>query len=345
MKLLRLLFCSFMLMLTVGWVKAQDIHFTMYNMSPLTLNPALAGSFYGTARIGAIYRDQWASFIDDQFTTPAFYIDAPIVRGFRKNDWVGIGIVTVNDKAGSLNLRNQGTLITAAYHAALDKRGKNVLTLGVQAGSMTRRFDQRKLILGDQFEVNGGSFGPTLQSQDASFAEKKSYLDVNAGLLFRSAVDENNTVEVGLAVGHIPQSGYSLLSTGRGDLDDKKRPITINAHGRWKRQVNEQWSITPSFLAQTTTGTFEIGLQGLAGYQINDDIELLAGPGFRVGDAVELMIGAQINDLRVGLAYDFNVSSLSTATNSLGGFELAAYYIIKIFQKPTVKQAIICPEF
>ena len=344
MKILRLLFFSLFLVLSMGGLKARDIHFTMYNMSPLTLNPALAGSYYGTARVGAIYRDQWASFLRDQFTTPAFFIDAPIVRGFRKNDWVGIGIITVNDKAGSANLRTQGSLLTAAYHASLDKKGKNVLTLGIQAGSVTRRLNQDKLTFEDGYKIQGGQYNYTGQSQDNSLAEKKSYLDINAGLLLRSAVDENNNVEVGLAFGHIPQSEYNLITRGAGG-DDNNRPITITAHGRWKRQVTDQWSITPSFITQTTKGTFEIGIQGLAGYQINEDIELLAGPGYRLGDAIEVMIGAQINDLRVGLAYDFNISSLNEATNTLGGFELGAYYVIKLFQKPTVKQAIICPEF
>lgn len=341
MKILRPLFFSFFLVLSLGGIKAQDVHFTMFNMSPLTLNPALAGAYYGTARVGGIYRDQWASFLPNQFTTPAFFIDAPIVRGFRKNDWVGIGIVTINDKAGTSRLRTQGSLLTAAYHASLDKRGKNVLTLGVQAGSMTRRLDQERLIFADSYDpatlVQQGN------SQDGQLMENRSYLDINAGLLLRSAVDENNNIEVGLAVKHIPQSEYNLIS--RGISDDNNRPLTILAHGRWKRQVNEQWSVTPSFIAQTTKGTWEIGLQGLAGYQINEDIELLAGPGYRLGDAVEIMIGAQINDLRVGAAYDFNISSLNTASNSLGGFELGAYYVIKLFQKPNVKQAIVCPEF
>ncbi len=344
MKILRPLFCAFFLMVTISWVKGQDIHFTMYNMSPLTLNPALAGAYYGTARVGGIYRDQWASFIDNQFTTPGFFIDAPIVRGFRKNDWIGIGIVTVNDKAGSANLRTTGSLLTAAYHASLDKAGKNVLTLGVQAGSIARRLDQERLIFGDQYGFQGGQFAPSQQSQDNAFAERKSYLDINAGLLLKSNIDENNNVEVGLAVRHIPQSEYNLISRGANN-DDNNRPMTINVHGRWKRQVNEQWSVTPSFFAQTTTGAFELALQGLAGYQINEDIELLAGPGYRLGDAVEVMIGAQVNDLRVGLAYDFNISSLSEASNGLGGFELAAYYIIKLFKKPNVTQAIVCPEF
>ena len=42
-------------------IVAQDIHWTMYDMSPLTLNPANTGAYEGTFRIGGIYRDQYNS--------------------------------------------------------------------------------------------------------------------------------------------------------------------------------------------------------------------------------------------------------------------------------------------
>ena len=37
---------------------AQDIHYSQYYASPLTLNPALTGKFNGYYRATAIYRDQ-----------------------------------------------------------------------------------------------------------------------------------------------------------------------------------------------------------------------------------------------------------------------------------------------
>ena len=154
MKFVKTLLFLFAILIS-GTIFAQDIHWTMFNMSPLTLNPANTGAYEGSFRIGGIYRDQWNSISGaDGFNTPSLYVDAPLIRGFRKNDWVGIGIVTVNDKAGSANLRTQGSLLTAAYHASLDRRGKNVLTLGIQAGSITRRLDQERLLFADDFDQN-----------------------------------------------------------------------------------------------------------------------------------------------------------------------------------------------
>ena len=56
-------------------------------------------------------------------------------------------------------------------------------------------------------------------------------------------------------------------------------------------------------------------------------------------------LGIDVEDLRVALAYDINTSSLNNVTSSVGGFELAASYIIKVFKKPNVPPAILCPEF
>ena len=112
-----------------GNLHAQDIHFTLFDMSPLTLNPALSGAFEGTARLGGIYRAQSFDAVNvEQYETPSFYIDAPIIRGFRKQDWIGVGVAFYSDKAGRLGLETSGALLTASYHFALDQNRNNMLT-------------------------------------------------------------------------------------------------------------------------------------------------------------------------------------------------------------------------
>ena len=56
MLLKKLLFSALVALLAVATTMAQDIHFTQFTMSPLTLNPGLTGKFEGTVRIGGIYR-------------------------------------------------------------------------------------------------------------------------------------------------------------------------------------------------------------------------------------------------------------------------------------------------
>lgn len=345
-KITLLLLCLGMLTA----LRAQDLHFSMYNMSPLTLNPALTGAFEGTARISGIYRDQWSSILDNQFTTPSFGVDAPIIRGFRENDWVGVGGVITSDNAGESDLQTGENLLGVSYHFALDDDGNNMLTLGVQGGNVSRRLEPTAngLIFADELpeDVGGGGLGPG-QGGDRTINEQTSYLDFNVGLMFRSQLEEGDEVEVGLAFNHITQPTYSFVSRGGREnvADAQKRPMTIMAHGRYNRAFNDTWSIEPSFLFQSTSGATETIVQALAGYKLNTQYQFHFGPGYRFGDSGQILLGMTYDEtLRVGLSYDVNLSSVTDISNYRGGFEIGASYIIKIFKDPDVKPAILCPR-
>jgi len=328
----------------LGVGKAQDIHFTQFNMSPLTLNPAHTGAFEGTARLNVIYRDQWSSFLRNQFTTPAFSIDAPIFRGFKEHHWIGVGMAVVSDKAGTSRLATNFSKFSGSYHLALDKEFKNVFTLGVQGGNVERRIRMDELQFGDEFpeDVGGGGAGFG-KGADRNVSEKKSFMDLGVGLMWRSRLDEKNSFEVGLTLDHLTRPKYNLI--GQSDESDVRKPMRFLAHGTYKQQMTEQISISPSLMFQTTGGTSEIVAQSMVGYQFNEDLVLKGGLGYRLGDAVQVMVGGEYEDFKLGLAYDLNVSSLTISTMSFVGFELAASYIIKIYKKPNVIPAILCPDF
>lgn len=358
MKLLRLpllLLCFGIL----GAGQAQEIHYTLYNMSPLTLNPAQTGAFFGTARIGGIFRSQWFS-VDDNlgYETPGVYIDAPIIRGFREQDWVGVGAVMVNDRAGSLGLKNTGTFLSAAYHLGLGKDGNSVLTLGLQGGNV-----QRSAILGERAHFGdsyeGGEF--TMNTEDVLASSSggsggesnnlsTSFLDFGAGLMFKTSIDEKGGFEIGVSVDHITQPNDAFKSN---EIDDSagdnagKKPMRIAAHTRYEWQLTDRWSAAPTAFFQTQRGATEVSLQGWAGYLFDPekDITFNFGLGYRVGDAAKVLLGADIKDLRVAAAFDLNTSPYRTATDYQGAFEVSAWYIIKKYKQPEVKPAILCPRF
>ena len=364
MKLFRLLLLSWMITFTSHLI-AQDIHFSLFNMSPLSLNPAHTGAFEGTARIGGIYRDQWASIISDQFQTPSFYVDAPIIRGFGKYDWVGVGAMLFSDKAGSIELGTSGFLFSAAYHRSLsNKNSDNILTLGIQGGSISRTLNTMNLLLGSGIDIGGpnritngtfmdrgfgaggstGGGGNPNQGGDQGDLDN-NFFDISAGLMLRSKLNDETNLEAGISINHITQGEYGLLSGGTDDRD--KRPMTMNAHGRVRYQMNEKWHITPGLLFRTTEGTnAEVILQGWLGRRINDEFVLNFGSAYRFSDAAQLLVGVDYNeDLRVALSYDVNLSSLNNVSDYQGGFELAAYYIIKLYKSPKANPAILCPKF
>lgn len=331
MKLKRLLLIL-TVTTTLGTLTAQDIHFTLFNMSPLTLNPALTGAYEGTARLGGIYRGQWSKFTGGTlYKTPSIYLDAPIVRGFRKNDWIGVGLMTYTDNAGNTMLKTGTQMFSASYHLALDKTGKTILTLGFQGGNVQRSINQDSLVFESDIRNNG-------VSEDGKF-EKKSYLDFNTGIMLRTAVTEASGLELGVAFEHITQPKYGFGSS------NQKKLMRINVHSRFENQLTDQWSVAPTLLFQSMGQSTEIALQGWAGYQFTPEYKFNFGAGYRFGRDLQALLGVDFKEgLRVAGSFDINTSSLTNATNGQG-FEIAAWYIFKIYKKPSVKPSILCPQF
>ena len=353
MRILRLL--SFFLALTIGsTLLAQDIHFTQYNMSPMTLNPAMAGKFEGTARIGGIYRSQWSSVINDPYRTPSAWVDAPIIRGFRKQDWIGVGFMLYQDKAGSAGLTHSAAKLGATYHLALDKRGNSVLSVGGHYGGEQRKVDINRLQFGDGFNPQGQYIQSQSLDNGRVLGDAK-YNDIDLGVAFSSRLNKTMDFTVGFSMYHVFRPNYSLVSSGGGGPGPnpgpqqgfEKLPRRAVAHGQFNISLTDKWDFSPSFLFQSMSGNDEIVVQGLAGYLFNAEkgITLNMGLGYRLSDAINVLVGAKIKDLTVGLAYDINTSSLRTASNYRGGFEIAANYIIKIYKPAVVDPKVFCPRF
>ncbi len=320
----------------------QDLHFTQYNMSPLTLNPALTGNYLGSYRVGGIYRNQWASIIP-AFSTPSFYVDAPIITGFRKNDWIGVGVVVVSDKAGTAKLGRTAFLGSVAYHLGLNKKASSVLTLGLQGGRQNRSLSLQgndKIKLTDELE----SANP-IQSSDRNLGQDGlGYFDINAGLTLKSQLNKQMNMVIGFAMNHINKPKYAFDQAGS---DDQTRLAhRFVGHGEFNVDLNNTWSVSPSFLYQTIAGQDEMALQGMGGYKLKgtkNKIKLNFGLGYRLRDAAEILIGMDYNDIKVGFAWDANTSGVTSKFN--GGYEIAASYIGKIYKKPKVNTVIFCPRF
>ncbi len=349
-KLLSLFFSLFL----GGVLLAQDIHFTQYYMSPMTLNPAMAGKFEGTARIGGIYRDQWSSVINDPYRTPSAWVDAPVIRGFRKQDWIGVGFMLYQDKAGAAALSHGAAKLGATYHLALDRKGNTVLSVGGHYGGEQRKIDINKLQFGDGFN-NSGQYVQTQSMDNGRVLGDAKYKDIDAGVVFSARLNKTMDFNIGFSMFHLTKPSYSLIGSGGGGPGPNpapsqgyaKLPRRAVAHGQFNVAINDKLTFNPTFLFQTMSGNDEIVVQAMTGYLFNaeKDITLNMGLGYRLSDAVNVLVGAKIKDLRVGLAYDINTSSLRTVSNYRGGFEIAANYIIKIYKPAVVRPKVLCPRF
>lgn len=335
-------------------INAQDLHYTQFNHSPIILNPAFTGSFEGTARIGGIFRDQ--SFtLNNLYTSPSFYVDAPLLN-VRKRDWVGLGISFYSDKAGPF-LQKNFFHFAGAYHLALDKKRKNVLSLGVSGGTMTFRINDLnsdQAYWGSDLDGTPGGLG------DADFESPANQLDLNAGLLLKAQMNKATSINIGFALNHFIK--FDTTSIALVPNSRYKLPTKLVLHGEYNVDLNKQWLMSPSFLFQNIANQNEGVIQVLMGYrllkrEIRDNGKkgkLLKDPeapiarfglGYRLGDAAEVLLGYEWKSFKVGLAYDLTLSGLSDANQGQGAFEIAASYIIRIYKKPQVDPVILCPKF
>src|SRR3954469_24980686 len=90
------------LMMMVGAAIGQDIHFTQYFTSPLTLNPAMTGLVPEELRFAANYRTQWSAVSSNPYTTGSATFDiATLKNKLPEGDALGLGLVVQYDKSGT----------------------------------------------------------------------------------------------------------------------------------------------------------------------------------------------------------------------------------------------------
>src|SRR5271155_4959484 len=102
--LFKTLFTFLATFLTLS-VFAQDIHYSQFYASPLTLNPALTGVNDCRYRLSIMYRNQWSS-IPAPYVTPSISFDInSLAPKLMKNAGVlSAGLLIYDDKSGDGHL-------------------------------------------------------------------------------------------------------------------------------------------------------------------------------------------------------------------------------------------------
>ena len=350
MKILRRpIYLVFVLLLALGSGKSwgQDIHFTLHPMTPLAFNPANTGAFYGSYRISILYRDQYRSVLGSAaYMTPTFSVDVPVIRGFKKTDWVGVGMFFYSDKSGDAGLTQSAFKASVAYHWAMNKKGTNTLSIAYQTGAVQREIkNASKLTFGDELEML------VEQSPDRNniLMDKKGFLDHVGGLKFTSKYNKTDEFNIGIAAGKFGKPDWSVVTMGSSYNVDPRVHAQIGMSSVMSDKVRFSPNISYQKIWGSPASTFVI--QGYFDYLYNESKNtiLKGGIGYRsgagIGDAIQIMLGADIDAIRVMLGYDINVSPLASASGTFGAIELAAQYIGKIYKRPKPDPIIFCPRF
>jgi type IX secretion system PorP/SprF family membrane protein len=201
-----------MLLATVG-LRAQDIHFTQFEMAPLLINPGMTGVFTGDVRVSANYRDQWAS-IDMPYRTFAFNLDQRLFHNKWKRASFAYGVAAFRDQAGDLGMHTTSGLLSLSGTINLNR--EQTLTAGIQSGVVFRGVGTDGMVWGNQFD--GQNHDPLMNSGEVSQFNSFIQPDVSVGIAWDYAAPEGFnhfndlrfTVGTGLHHLNRPEQLYNL---------------------------------------------------------------------------------------------------------------------------------------
>jgi len=341
---------------------SQDaFHYTYFDMTEVALNPALAGGFEGTVRLGGLFRGQDYGLSLGQYNSPVFYIDAPLIRGLRKQDWIGFGFSMQSDDQAfsyfnpktSSTINNKFSTITSigglSYHFALDKKRKNVLAIGVQSGSSSVSFKEAYLVTGesikDYIDNPGTEIGKEYQGNLPSGKKKKSIkLGYTIGAVFTSNMSKTKNLKVGVSVSRIGNRlTYSVVEKGSSIYQNKVR---ISSFGKYRTELSSGLILEPRMFFQFAQPSWEASAQMLAGLRLKKPTSMIiyGGIGYSINNGLQFLFSADIKDIKVAFSFDLNLSDKTIVSGPGGAFEIGASYIFKLNKKPNPDPVLVCPN-
>lgn len=325
---------------------AQDKHFTLYNLTPLSLNPAQTGAMKGEFRAGALYRNQWRA-VGKPFSTITAYADKKI---FLKHFDLGVGISFLNDRTGPGRLNTISVLPSFSIQKQF---GKHILVLGVQPGLVHKKINDGTYP--SQYDYSTGSYNTSISNGENADIAGKAYFDLNAGFnyIFRTKKSE---FQIGEALNHLTSPNESLVSS-----ESYRLPIRFTTHLSFLHWLSEKLYIKPSGLYMSHNKASEFAINALAGYRVvyKEDIQIVTRLGlayrnniknvngdsfFQNSDAASVLAGLSWNKIDLDFAYDINVSKLSDVGRNAGAFEIALTYN-NLFERKTDRISIPCRRY
>ena len=328
---------------------AQDIHYTQFYNTPLTTNPALTGVFNGAYRIGAIYRNQWFTtvnngFFNSPFQTPSISFDMPFI--LKNGDAIGVGALILYDEAGAGSISTFTGQISGSYIKHLGKDGKHQLSAGFQVG-----FTQTKLNAADAkfaSQYSGNDFNPNMSS-GVSLAPNVNYANLNVGLLYFGKITNKISLYMGGTIFNTTVPKIDLAA------NQAKQSLSLRGKlsGGMDFTLGRRYHILPSVLWMRQSNTSDLNTGIGFGYDINMRTNITLGIFNRVNNVMDAYHQAesaiayaafQVKGFKLGVSYDFTVSKLSSGSSGTGGIELSLIYIglPKVFDE---RRMMFCPRF
>jgi type IX secretion system PorP/SprF family membrane protein len=321
----RILFCRlaltvFALLFFSFTSFSQDIHFSQYYFSPLSLNPANTGNFKGDFRFFGNYRSQWRD-ISKAYNTYSAGGDLNFYPG---NLNFSGGLMFISDKSGG-NLVVNEIMPSFAFHHKLS--GFN-MSYGIQPGFVMKSIDFYSHSFPDQLNWNTGKFDNTLPNNETNVVQRSNYFDINAGINSSKRFGKFEP-EIGIAFFHINNPKETFVG-GNTHLPMRQaynvglsyylnNSVVLKGYSLygyttkvsdWVSGVNVEYILSKNAFF---TNSFFGGFMWRTGINRNADAGIAT-------------VGMNYSHYTIGFSYDVTFSHLKTAVDYKGAFEIALIY-------------------
>lgn len=305
-------------------LSGQDIHFSQYYNSPLTLSATQTGSFDGDWRVSSNYRNQWKQVDKNPYVTYSVGFDKQETIYNQQINW---GLIAVRDETFA-NLNSIKLLGSLSYTHEINRHH---LTYGLQFGWVNRSTKMDSYTFDNQFELGGENVFNRNFATGETGDDKYSYFDLNAGVEWSKRISKRFTPSVGLTFAHLTMPHESFY----GDKNEStKLGIKTGVFVGGKFVANPKYTIHPHLLYNTQRHATDFMVGSNVERHTNHNVftSIYAGTLFRYGweknyDASIWIAGVKFYGFDLGFSYDINLSTLSEATNHRGAFEVSLIYI------------------
>ena len=305
----------------------QNFQYSNYQFTPLAVNPALAGSD-GLFRFSSMIGNKFNDVYRLASTQLNFFSEFTIMKGFKSNDKVGIGVSADLIGFGGFYpfpkpLPN-GTNYSfgAAYHYSLNACASDFLSFGMQYNTDSRYFVEEFL---RPTIPTGSQIGDPdidlFNLQNTTFYDRTEKSNWSVGLLYKSTIG-HQTKSFGISTYRL----NSVLAT----LPTKPNlnRYGFNAHGSYDINLYKNISITPGFFYSNFEFSKLLNINTNVSYWINKEKMSKVYLGLGITDIKRTIIyaGGVFRGINLSLAYDINTMSDDQFSNIQSGIELGASY-------------------
>ena len=333
-------------------LQGQDMHFTQFYATPLTLNPALTGLFDGKYRISAIYRDQWRGALEEPYQSFAASVDLRFELNYNPtvNDAAAGGLLFFSDQSRGNLVTNQMAFF-GAFHKALDIKQVQFLSAGFHLGLAQSNLGGNDFNFADQFNGIDGYTGITGEQLPEN---NISYTDLGVGVHYTVTPNRDFSFNAGGAVHHFNRPRISFYEEAEDPddrLDAERMYVKYSAQLGLRMALSDNVQIQPRLngalqgphwqanaganfrilLEEYNSSALHLGAWVRPVTDVDETVAL---------DAIVVLAGFELNNLLLGLSYDINANNTTNFNGDLGVFEVSISYLGEY-----ENETLMCPRF